>query len=271
MGERHRGVKVDDERGTQGTQAVARAVAVLDAIATGCSDQGSIAKAIGTTRSTTSRLLNFLQRSGFVRSMDGRGYVLGARLIELGNIALSQLPLSAVARPRIEKLASLTGDTVHLSVRDGDQIMYIGKISASRGLEMRSGVGVRKPMAITGTGKVHMFDLSEKEWMRLYSVAHSTAISEPVMPPGFLPWPEFVSSMRDFVSKGYAFEMEENEASICCIAAPIRNARGDIVAGVSVAGIKPYMPYERMLDLVPLVVQCAHEISHELGYVSGQQ
>lgn len=252
-----------------GTQSLSRALAVLDAVARGCADQAAIGEAIGTSRSTTSRLVLFLQKAGFLRHADGRGYVLGARLIELGAVALAQLPLTALARPILERLSKHTGDTIHLSVRDGDQIMYVDKIPGTKGLEMRSQVGLRKPIAITGTGKAQMLDLSEKEWARLYSLAHAEVISETVLPPGFLAWNDYLLAMRDYKARGYTIEIEENEASICCVAAPIRSARGDIVAGLSVASVTSYMPRQRMDSLIPVVVEAAAEISQAMGFRQG--
>lgn len=256
------------DQATLGTQSLARALSVVDAIAQGCSDQLAIAQRVGTTRSTTSRLVSYLQRVGFVRHVEGRGYILGARLIELGAAALAQLPLTALARPFLARIAQQTGDTVHLSIRDDDQIMYVEKISGTKGLEMRSRVGLRKPIAITGTGKAQMIDLPEKEWARLYSLAHAEVIAEPTAPPGFLSWADFLASMREYRAKGYTMEVEENEISICCVAAPVRDARGEIVAGLSVASTTPYMSRDRMDSLVPLVMACAEDVSRELGYTS---
>ncbi|WPE22666.1 IclR family transcriptional regulator [Shinella zoogloeoides] len=250
----------------QGTQSLARAFSVLDAVADGNGDLASIGRVLGTSRSTTHRLVSFLQRSGFVRHVDGRGYVLGARLIELGSAALAQMPLTSVARPLLERLSQQTGDTIHLSVRDGDEIMYVDKISGNKGLEMRSRVGLRKPIAITGTGKAQMLDLPEKEWNRLYALAQIAILSDEMPPPGFLPWEEYVAAMREYRARGYTMEVEENEASICCVAAPIRGARGEIVAGLSIASTLPYMTRQRLTALVPLVTSCAEDISRELGF-----
>jgi DNA-binding IclR family transcriptional regulator len=254
------------EQEVQGTQALSRALAVLAAVRRGCNDLASIGREVGTSKSTTHRLVAFLQRSGFLRHMEGRGYLLGAKLIELGSAALEQMPLTGLARPHIERLAQQTGDTIHLSVRDGDNIIYVDKISSNKGLEMRSRIGMHKPMATTGTGKAMMLDSEESEWARLYSLAHIDVIAAEVPPPGFLAWDDYRQAMRGFKAQGYAFEMEENEAGIRCVAAPIRDARGAIVAGLSVASTVPYMSKERMQTLAPAVVACARTIAGELGY-----
>lgn len=250
-----------------GTQSLARALAVLDAVALGCSDLAAIGQHLGTSRSTTHRLTSFLQRNGFLRHVEGRGYVLGAKLIALGATALAQMPLTSLARPHIERLGQQTGDTIHLSIRDGDKVLYVDKISGVKGLEMRSRIGLHKPMAITGTGKAMMLDASEEEWARLYSLSHGEVILAEVPPPGFQQWEEYRQSMREYRQQGYTMEFEENEASIRCVAAPVRDARGHIAAGLSVASTVPYMSRERMQALVPAVTGCAEAISRELGFI----
>jgi DNA-binding IclR family transcriptional regulator len=250
----------------QGTQSISRALTVLDAVASGKSDLLAIGEALNLSKSTTHRLVLFLQRNGLIRSVDGRGYLLGAKLIELGAIALSQMPLTAVARPHIEKLGQLTGDTIHLSVREGDNVLYVERIAGKKGLEMRSRIGMHKPVAITGTGKAMMLDLPEEEWARLYTTAQGEIINAEVPPPGFQQWDTYRKSMREYRELGYTMEFEENEASIRCVAAPIRDAHGNIVAGVSVASTVPYMSSERMQALVPLVLACARSVSADLGY-----
>jgi DNA-binding IclR family transcriptional regulator len=249
-----------------GTQVLARALAILNVVRDGCSDLAAIGRAIGTSKSTTNRLVLFLQRNGLLRYTEGRGYSLGPKLVELGATALEQMPLTSLARPHLERLSQQTGDTVHLSVRDDDVIIYIDKISSSKGLEMRSRVGRQSLMATTGTGKAMMLDLAEEEWAHLYSLAHSAVILADVPPPGFLAWEDYRQAMRDYRAKGHTMEFEETEGGIHSVAAPIRNAQGGIVAAVSIASTVPYMPRERMQALVPVVMECAAAISAELGY-----
>lgn len=71
--------------------------------------------------------------------------------------------------------------------------------------------------------------------------------------------------MLEYVKGGYAFDLEDNEPSIRCVAAPVRDASARIVAGISVASTVPYMPLEKMAELIPLVKQAAARLSAELG------
>lgn len=154
-----------------GTQTLLRGLSVLEAAANGARDLRAFGAALGTTRSTTHRLVSSLVQARYLRQVQG-GYLLGPKLIELGTIALEQMPLNAVARPHLQALADHTQDTIHLGVRDGDDVLYIDKIPGTRGLEMRSRVGHRMPLASTGIGKAMMLDLGANSWKRLLDAAH---------------------------------------------------------------------------------------------------
>lgn len=76
--------------------------------------------------------------------------------------------------------------------------------------------------------------------------------------------------MTRYSQGGYTFDLEENEASICCVAAPVRDASGAIVAALSVASTIPYMLHERMEELIPVIQREARAISEELGWRAPQ-
>lgn len=263
------GTPLDIAAQQAGTQTLLRGLAILESAAAGARDMRAFAAVLGTTRSTTHRLVNSLVHARYLRQTSG-GYLLGPKLIELGTIALEQMPLTAVARPRLERLAQATLDTIHLGVRDGDDVLYIDKIPGQRGLEMRSRVGHRMPLASTGIGKALMLDLKPENWETLFH-ASRRALAEATFKPDNRPdKPVFLHRMVRYAAGGFTFDLEENEASIRCVAAPVRDASGAIVAAVSVASTIPYMSLERMEELVP-IVQCeARAISEELGWRAPQ-
>jgi DNA-binding IclR family transcriptional regulator len=248
-----------------GTQTLLRGLAILEAAAAGARDLRSFGAALGTTRSTTHRLVSSLVQARYLRQL-GSAYLLGPKLIELGTIALEQMPLTAVARPHLEALAELTHDTIHLGVRDGDDVLYIDKIPGTRGLEMRSRVGHRMPLASTGIGKAMMLDLPAGEWSRLTEASHRVLAAVSFKPDNQPDTATFLQRMTRYAQGGYTFDLEENEISIRCVAAPVRDASGTIVAALSVASTIPYMPLERMDELVPIVQRQARAISEDLGW-----
>ncbi|WP_213767183.1 IclR family transcriptional regulator C-terminal domain-containing protein [Caballeronia sp. dw_19] len=248
-----------------GTQTLLRGLAILEAAAGGARDLRSIGAALGTTRSTTHRLVSSLVQARYLRQVGG-GYLLGPKLIELGTIALEQMPLTAVARPHLQVLAEHTHDTIHLGVRDGDDVLYIDKIPGTRGLEMRSRVGHRMPLASTGIGKAMMLDLPPETWSKLLEASHRVLAKVSFKPDHQPDTDTFVQRMTRYSQGGFTFDLEENEASIRCVAAPVRDASGAIVAALSVASTIPYMPPERMEELIPVVQREARAISQELGW-----
>ncbi|MCX5541624.1 IclR family transcriptional regulator [Paraburkholderia sp. CNPSo 3076] len=252
-----------------GTQTLLRGLAILEAAAAGVRDLRSFGAVLGTTRSTTHRLVSSLVQARYLRQVQG-GYLLGPKLIELGTIALEQMPLTAVARPHLQALADETLDTIHLGVRDGDDVLYIDKIPGQRGLEMRSRVGHRMPLASTGIGKAMMLDLAPQSWRDLFDASRRTLAGVSFRPDHSLEPDTFLKRMATYAAGGYTFDLEENEISIRCVAAPVRDASGAIVAALSVASTIPYMPLERMDELIPVVQREARAISQELGWRAPQ-
>lgn len=249
-----------------GTQTLARGLGVLMAVAGGATDLRAIGEAVGTGRATTHRLVSYLRQEGWLRQADNKAYALGPRMIELGAIALAQVPLTTLARPHLMRLAQLSGNTIHLGIPDAGEVLYLDKIPGTVGLEMRSRIGHRMPLASTGVGKALMLDLAECEWRRYYQRATLIAQSVRPVPPGIVDWPTYRDRMRQHQVDGYAIDLEENELGIRCVSAAVRDAGGHIVAGISVAGTIPYMPIERLATLADAVLACAHNISRELGW-----
>lgn len=241
----------------QGTQTLARGLDVLRAIADGAADLKAVVEATGIGRSTAHRLIQMLELRDFVRVAGGRSYALGPQLIDYGFRALHQNPLPVLARPILERLADTVKDTVHLAVEDGGQVLYLEKIPGSRGAEMRSRIGLRMPLTRTGIGKSLLLDQPSR-WAEQFTV-------ECPKEPSPEDVARFNTLMQDYAAQDSTMDLEENEPGIRCVAAPVRDARGAIVAAISVAATAPYMPAERMQSLGAVVRQAAQAIGRELG------
>ncbi|MEA3119960.1 MAG: hypothetical protein QOI13_3230 [Paraburkholderia sp.] len=263
------GTPLDIAEHQLGTQTLLRGLAILEAAAANAHDMRAFANVLGTTKSTTHRLVSSLVHARYLRQTPN-GYQLGPKLIELGTLALEQMPLTTVARPYLERLAQATLDTIHLGMRDGDDVLYVDKIAGKRGLEMSSRIGHRMPLASTGIGKALMLDLRPQEWEALFYASRRAHASETFQPDSRPDKPTFLHRLVRYASGGFTFDLEENEASIRCVAGPVRDASGAIVAAVSVASTIPYMPLERMEELVPMVQREARGISEELGWQAPQ-
>jgi DNA-binding IclR family transcriptional regulator len=209
-------------------------------------------------RSTVHRLLSDLVERRVLRR-DGRRYRLGLRLLQLGEQVRRQLRLPMLADEPMRKLASDTQETVHLGILDESQVVYVAKMTGLRGLQMASHVGLHSPAQTTAMGKVLLASLPQEDWARRFLDL------EPTTPNTITDRDAFVRELTDVRAQGFAFDREENEVGIRCVAAPVIDARGDVVAAVSLSGASLFVTEERQRSLVPAVIACARSISVELG------
>ncbi|MDT8761069.1 IclR family transcriptional regulator [Sphingomonas psychrotolerans] len=243
----------------QGSQTLVRGLDMLDKVIDGPIKLAELSARMGLTRSTTHRLANALIDRGFLTYLPRDGYQLGPKLIQLGFLAQSQADIVQIARPRMEELAAASEDTVHLGRLDGDLALYLDKIPGRRRVEISSRIGDRQPLTSTGLGKALLVDGSEAEWARLFEAdqAHGALRADRET------WFE---RMRGYAEAGHAYDLEENEDQIRCVAAPVRDVSGKIVAAISVSSAAQYMDDERMAALSSEVRETARQISTDLGW-----
>lgn len=241
-----------------GTQTLMRGLDVVEAVAQGGIGLAELAERLGLSKSTTHRLASALIGRGFLSSgARGEGYRLGPKLLELGFCAQQQIDLIQVARPLIEELARLTSDTVHLGILDGDDALYLDKVPGQRRINISSRVGDKQPLTSTGLGKALILDHPREYWtsrLDIEAVTASKAARD-----------TWLDRMAAYVEAGRAYDLEENEDQIRCVAAPIRDARNKIVAAISVSSAAQYMDDRRMDILSEEVRSAARAISRELG------
>ncbi|MES2260022.1 MAG: IclR family transcriptional regulator [Pseudomonadota bacterium] len=240
------------------SQTLFRGLDVIDAVASGSTTLPAISEKTGITLSTTHRLASALVQQRYLKFEARKGYSLGTKLIELGFLAHRQLDLPKHARAFLEKLAADTRDTVHLAALDNQEVIYLDKMAGQRAVEISSRIGGRKLVCSTGVGKALMLDQGEAAWRAQY--AHDAALGGCGQSEE-----EWLALMRSYAAKGYTFDLGEDAPLIRCVAAPIRDASGRIVAAISVSGALDYMDEARLADLVPVVRSVADAISEQLG------
>jgi DNA-binding IclR family transcriptional regulator len=250
-------------RGAGGAQTLLRGLDVLEAVADGGIGLADLAQRLGLTRSTTHRLASALVERRFLVLAPREGYSLGPKLLELGYLAQLQRELYVVAHSHLEALSTLTEDTVHMAVLDEDRALYLDKIPGRRRIEIRSRIGDRQPVTSTGVGKALILDATEARWRELYAIEGDGS------GPGQVDLETWLTRMRAYAVEGRAFDLEENEDRLRCVAAPIRGVTGRIVGAISVSGAAQYMNDDRLLALSQEVKSCARAISEDLGWTPG--
>lgn len=238
---------------SNGNQSLTKAIAVIDAVADGYNTLKGICDYLDLPKSTVHRILNGLIEARYIRDVKGIGLVLGTKMIQLGNRAQKDMPLKEIAHPYLCELSDITNDTVHLGIKDEDKIFYLDKIAGNRAIQLRSQIGDRLPLAGTGVGKALMLDMPKMEWKRLMSKEKNIDIDL------------MLTRMEKYAKHDYSFDLEDNEELVRCVAVPIRNKYGNIIAAISVTSIKPYMSDSRMIELIKVITQYSKKISDQLN------
>jgi DNA-binding IclR family transcriptional regulator len=218
-------------------------------------------------KGTIHRLLSSLAYFGYVRQdPKTRNYFLGLKLVELGNLLLSQLDLRKEAEPFLRNLAERTKETVHMVFLDRNEIVYIDKVETDHspsGLRMASRVGLRNPAHSCAVGKVLLSHLSEDELNHIIGEKGlpkrtENTITDPI---------RLKEQLKIVRIQGYAIDDEENERGIRCVAAPIYNEVGRAVAAVSISG-PAFRITKRVIQerLKREVMETALKISQRLGF-----
>jgi DNA-binding IclR family transcriptional regulator len=255
-------VEVEEKSKAAGSQTLHRGLDLLDQVIDGPIKLADLSIRMGLTRSTTHRLANAMVERGFLTFLPREGYQLGPKLLQLGFLAQSQADIVQIARPHLEALAAASEDVVHLGRLDGDQALYLDKIPGRRRVEISSRIGDRHPLTSTGLGKALLLDEAEQRWQRAFDAEREAGIHA----ADYTLW---LDRMHAYATAGRAYDLEENEDQIRCVAAPIRDASGAIVAAISLSSAAQYMDDDRMAALSDDVRATANRVSADLGWTPG--
>lgn len=244
-------------------QVIDRAVQLLDAITQ--ADKPASLKILsaetGLHPSTAHRILAALGEHGLVERNEIGHYRLGAKLLNLASRVEQRVDLKREALPVMEWLRGELGETVNLTVRDGDEVVYVERASSHKMIRVEQVIGGHAPLHVTAVGKLF---LARDGQTACLAYAQRTGL------PGYtantLTDPlQLWQAARQSREQGYALDNEEAELGVGCIGAPVFDAGGVMVAGLSVSA-----PIQRRRDdWIPLVIAAADRLSARLGYSRG--
>ena len=216
-------------------------------------------------KSTLLRLLAVLERHGFVVK-DARfgSYRLGLKLHELGNKAVAQVDLKERARPHLEKLVAVLQETANLSVLQGDSAIIIDRIEPSRALRVPANIGERFSHSLhaSAIGKILLASLPEGDVKEVVGRSRLRAFTGNTITT----FPGLLEELKRVRERGYAFDNEEAEAGLICIAAPIRDHSGKVIASIGVSGPTFRLSKRKVPLLSQLVSREATSLSMKLGF-----
>lgn len=222
----------------------------------------AIAQQTKLNKSTAYRFLSHLEGAGYL-VRDGTGaYLLGPRLVHLGSGSTYQSTIRKVSRPVLEVLWRDTGETVNLGVLDGKEIIYLDVLESPHSFRLVSRIGARRPIHCTGLGKAILAWQSGSFREELLAAAKL----EKLTPHTIIRPAEILAELGRILRRGYALDDEEVELGARCIATPVFDSSGLVVAAVSVSGPTTRMSRARTRQIAETVKTAALEISHQLGY-----
>ena len=253
--------KIPGEAGKTAIQVIERMMNLLDALANQeeSSSLKNLAEQTDLHPSTAHRILNDLVACRLVERGDGGTYRLGLKLLELGNLVKARLSVREAAQVPMRALHKLTGETINLSVRQGDEIVYIDRAYSERsGMQVVRAIGGRAPLHLTSVGKLFLAS-DDQNQIRAYVTRTGLAghTRNSITELGKL---EF--ELNQVRQLGHAHDNEELELGVSCVAAQILDDSGKLVAGLSLSS-----PTDRIQpEWLRLLQDTALQISKGMGY-----
>ena len=253
--------KNSGEVGKTAIQVVERMMNLLDALAEQeeSSSLKLMAEQTGLHPSTAHRILNDMVACRLVERGDGGTYRLGLKLLELGNLVKARLSVREAAQVPMRTLHKLTGETVNLSVRQGDEIVYIDRAYSERsGMQVVRAIGGRAPLHLTSVGKLF---LASDDANQVRAYVTRTGLSGHTK-NSITDLHKLEAELNQVRKVGNSRDDEELELGVSCFAAAILDDGGKLVAGLSLSS-----PTDRMqADWLKALQETALQISKGMGY-----
>lgn len=221
-----------------------------------------LAAETGLHPSTAFRILSSAIDNGWIDRNAAGLYVLGRHLIGLAQQSHVGIDVRLEAMPLMRKLRQQLGETVNLTFREGDAVVYVERAVSTRTSHVGQIVGSRAPLHVTAVGKLFLGSRGEQE---IRSYAARRGLQE-FTPNTVKILPQLIELSLGAWQDGYALDNEEAELGISCIGVPVLDARGEMIAGLSISAPAK----RRKLEWIPDVLACGRALSERLGYVHSQ-
>lgn len=244
--------------------AVVRALDILELFLGKRSEASAaeIGRALGLPRTTVHELVSTLRERGYLEPAPAGGVELGRRLFELGNTYAERHDLIVEGQRAAERLTARCSETVHLTVLDGTDVVYVVKVDSTHSVRMVSSVGSRLPAHCTAGGKMLLASLAPEMLDELYP----RTAELPAMTPTSITSP---TRLREVLAETARREIAEDDCEstpdVRCVAAPIRDRHARVIAAASISVPTSRWSRQRRSELANLVREAARDLSDRLG------
>lgn len=242
---------------------------VLEALAGDRADLGvsELARRLGISKATVHAILsNFCTRGYVTRDPSTSRYRLGLRTWELGVVAINSIEITTIARPHLQELADLTGETCHLAAYSAGDALYLDLVASLNPVQAYTRIGGRAPAYCVATGKVLLAHQPESEVQRLSDLGLTR-----FTPLTITTVDDLLRELDDIRTNGFAVNRGEWRQEVLGVAAPILNHSNEVVAAIGLSGPSYRLNADRALALAKDVRSVAAAVSSKLGHSGAQK
>lgn len=246
-------------------QSIERVFDILEILSTEQKGLGisEIAFRSGLHKSTVHRLVTTLVKRGYISKMPSGNYRVGLKLIEVASYYINSLELQTEARPYLQEIASSLNLTAHLGILDRHEVIYIEKMDVFSCVRLYSQIGFRVPAYCSSLGKCLLSRFTPTELPLVLKDCNFVKYT-----PRTIANVEELSQHLQMVRRqGWAMDDREYDNGHRCIAAPIYDYRGEIIAAVSASGATSLLTDDRILATAEFIIGVADKISRSMGNI----
>lgn len=257
---------VPERQHQMGSQILGRSFFILETLARefGGHSVTELSREVDMNVSTVHRILNSLMDRGYVRQDEEKRYSISVKFVELSSSYLNGLDLKKEAEPFLQNLSSRLNLTAFLATRMDDQVVYIDRYAVFDGLRRYATIGERRQLYCTSLGKSLLLGFSDKELREYAATVEYKGPTARSISNG----EDLIDEIKHSANRGWTEDNEELVLGVSCMAAPIFDYRGHIIAAISVSGPKENIMGENKKDVVETLAGTASGISKCLGYDS---
>lgn len=244
---------------------VERTLSILEAVAHSKNGMtnSDINRRLKIPKSSASYILRVLENRGYLmRDSDTGKYRLGLKLMSLSRDMLTHIDVREIAKPEMENLVNRLKLSVHLAVLDNGRAVYVEKVEAEGFVRMDIWVGHRLPIHTTAIGKVLVSQMTENEILNLLKLRGM----ERKTPKSITSAQKYLVELEKVRRQGYAVDNEENSVGVRCVATPIYDSNGKIVASIGTSNTIIRIDEKHLPSIVEILKKSAAKISANMGY-----
>lgn len=247
-----------------GIQVIDRTFDILELLATEEEGLGitEIARRLDLNKTTVHRIVNAILKRGYIEKTEQGLYQMGLKCVAIASIRLGNLELSTEARPFLANLTNALRQSCHLAILDGNDAVYIDKVEVTKNIRLYSEIGRRIPVYCSALGKALLLDKSQRQIEDILKHCNYQAYTKNTLTTA----EQVMAEIEESRHTGWTIDNEEHDRGIRCIAAPVYDYTGRIIAAVSTSASTFFYTEARQLEIAEMVKDTAMQISKQMGY-----